>query len=113
MPIPIPRRLSEIAVYVLLHDLSIDCPYVMVDRFFLLTYNLYVGNHQIVHIPLDEMPRIFQIRLEPAKQRNLDTLEISRHHFGSEKSTWVNVPILYIRFIESHLISKWLFYLFK
>nr|DAT43943.1 MAG TPA: hypothetical protein [Caudoviricetes sp.] len=31
----------------------------MVDRFFLLTYNLYVGIHPGVHLRLDAMPRIF------------------------------------------------------
>ena len=74
VPIPIPRRRSEIAVYVLLHDLSIDCPYVMVDRFFLLTYNLYVGIHPGVHLRLDTMPRIFQSRIEAAMLRYIDTL---------------------------------------
>lgn len=74
MPIPIPRRQSEIAVYVLLHDLSIDCPYVMVDRFFLLTYNLYVGIHPGVLFTAGCNAKDFQSRIEAAMLRYIDTL---------------------------------------
>nr|DAU88383.1 MAG TPA: hypothetical protein [Caudoviricetes sp.] len=58
----------------LLHDLSIDCPYLCIDRFFLLTYNLYVGVHPGVHLRLDAMPRIFQSRVEAVMLRYIDTL---------------------------------------